>query len=181
MGSIAVQVAKTMGAKEIWATGSSVNFIQDLGADKVINYKEESVYEALKGQQFDIIFDTVGGIEPWKAAQEGGLKKGGKYITTIGDGDDNLVKLLARWGTRYLKYKLGLGTHYTFFRIDTNPPKGTEAMKTLTALVESEKVKPLVIPRSFELTTASLRDMMEASMSNRSKGKLVMQISTEVV
>jgi alcohol dehydrogenase len=65
VGSIAVQVAKTMGAGEIWATGSSVEFIKELGADKVINYKEESVYEALKGQQFDLIFDTVGGVEPW--------------------------------------------------------------------------------------------------------------------
>lgn len=177
VGSIAVQIAKTMGAGEIWATGSSVEFIKELGADKVINYKEESVYEALKGQQFDIIFDTVGGVDPWKAAKNGGLKKGGKYLTTTGDGDNSVVKLLARWGTRYIKYKMGLAPHYTFFRINTTPPTVTTDMKTLTNLVEAEKIKPLVIPRFFELTTASLHDIMKASMSNRSKGKLVMTIA----
>ena len=178
VGSIAIQVAKAMGASEIWATGSSVDFIRELGADKVINYKEESVFEALKDQQFDLIFDTVGGLDPWKAATQGGLKKGGKYVTTAGDGDDSIPRLIRNWSWRYLKYKLGLGPHYTFFRINTSPPDVEEDMKKLTELVQTEQVKPIVIPRSFELNTRSLHDMMEASMSNRSKGKLVMKIDS---
>lgn len=177
VGSIAIQVAKTMGASEIWATGSSVEFIKALGADYVINYKEESVFDALKGKQFDIIFDTVGGIDQWKAAQEGGLKKGGKYVTTAGDCDHSIFNLIKNWGWRYLKYKLGLGIHYTFFRVKTSPPDVAQDMKILTELVEAEQVKPVIVPRSFELTTESLHAMMEASMSNRSKGKLVMKIN----
>ena len=176
VGTLAIQIAKTMGAKEIWATGSAVELIKGLGADKVINYKEESVYKALEGQQFDIIFDTVGGLAPWKAAKKGGLKKGGRYITTNGDGDDSLTKLLIRWGTRYLQYKMGLGPHYNFFRINTTPPDVTKDLKTLTKLVETTNVQPLVIPHSFELNTTSLHDMMKASMSKRCKGKLVMRI-----
>ena len=177
VGSIAIQIAKALGAGEVWATGSSVELIKELGADKVINYKTESVYEALKDQQFDLIFDTVGSVEPWRAAKKGGLKKGGRYITTNGDGDDSLVKLLIRWGFRSLLHKIGWGPYYNFFRINTTPPDVTEDLKTLTNLLETEKIQPLVIPRSFELTTASLHDMMKASMSKRSKGKLVMQIS----
>ncbi|WP_340200899.1 NAD(P)-dependent alcohol dehydrogenase [Ascidiimonas sp. W6] len=176
VGSIAIQVAKAMGAAEVWATGSSVEFIKELGADKVINYKEESVFEALKGQEFDIIFDTVGGLDPWKAAKKSGLKKGGKYVTTAGDGDDSILRLIRNWSWRYLKYKLGLGPYYTFFRINTKPPEVAEDMKKLSKLVESGHVRPIIIPRSFELNTKSLHAMMEASMSNRSKGKLVMQI-----
>ena len=49
VGSFAIQIAKAMGASEIWATGSSIEFIKNLGADKVINYTEESVFDALKG------------------------------------------------------------------------------------------------------------------------------------
>lgn len=176
VGSIAIQVAKAMGAAEIWATGSSVEFIKELGADKVINYKEESVFEALKGQQFDIIFDTVGGLDPWKAAKEDGLKKGGKYVTTAGDGDDSIPQLIRNWSWRYLMYKLRLGPHYTFFRINTNPPEVVDDMNKLSELIEKEQVKPIIIPRSFKLTTESLHEMMDASMSNRSKGKLIMKI-----
>lgn len=177
VGSIAIQVAKTVGAAEVWATGSSVEFIKALGADHVINYKEDSVFAALKGKQFDVIFDTVGGLDPWKAAQEGGLKKGGKYVTTIGDGDNSVFNLFKNWGWRYLKYKLGLGTHYTFFRVNTSPPDVAQDMKKLTELIETDQVRPIIASDSFELTTQSLHDMMEASMSNRTKGKLVMKVN----
>lgn len=177
VGSIAIQVAKAMGAAEVWATGSSVEFIKALGADYVINYKEESVFEALKGKQFDIILDTVGGLDPWKAAQEGGLQKGGKYVTTVGDGDNSVFNLIRNWGWRYFKYKLGLGIHYTFFRVRTWLPDVAQDMKKLTELVETDKVRPVIASDSYELTTQSLHAMMEASMSNRSKGKLVMKIN----
>ena len=52
VGSFAVQVAKIMGAKEIWCTGSKVDLITGLGATKAINYKDENVVDALAGQEF---------------------------------------------------------------------------------------------------------------------------------
>jgi NADPH:quinone reductase-like Zn-dependent oxidoreductase len=178
VGSIAVQLAKAMEASETWAVGSSVEFIKDLGADKVINYKEESVLDALKDQQFDIIFDTAGSLDSWRAAKDGGLKKGGRFLAAIGDGDRGIPGLLGNWAWRYLKYTLGLGPHYTFFRINTSPPDIVEDMKKLTELLEANKIKPVLVPQSFELTTESLHSMMKASMSHRTKGKLVMTISS---
>lgn len=49
--------------------------MRDLGADEVINYREQDVGEVLKGQDYDLVLDCVGGEEYWKAAQKL-LKKG---------------------------------------------------------------------------------------------------------
>lgn len=176
VGSAAIQIAKALGASEIWSTGSNPEKTKKLGADKVINYKTESVYEGLKGQQFDIIFDAVGGLDPWMAAMDGGLKKGGKYMTTAGDGDNSIVKLILSWGWRYLKYLVGAGPHYTFFAIDTSPACAAEGLLKVTELVEEGKLKPILDPREFVLTTESMHEMIKASKSHRVDGKLVMKI-----
>jgi len=92
VGSLAIQMAKAMGASHVYATGSSVDMIKGLGADTVINYKEKSVVDELKGKNLDIVFDCVGGYEGWEAAKVG-LKKGGTFVTIVGDGGNLFVML----------------------------------------------------------------------------------------
>ena len=171
VGSLAVQIAKALGAGEIWVTGSKVELIERFGATKVINYREEDVVEALSGQAFDAMVDTGG------TAKQGGLKKGGRYTTIAGDGIGGIGRLVARTVARTVKHQLGLGPHYSFFSIKTTPPDVVRDMTTLTQLVESEKLQPVLFDEDYELTTESLRAMLAQSMSGRTTGKLVMTIS----
>ena len=56
-----MQLAKHIGA-EVTAvcSGKNVEFVQGLGASRVIDYTQEDWAEVLKGQQFDVIYDCVG-------------------------------------------------------------------------------------------------------------------------
>ena len=58
-------------------------------------------------------------------------------------------------------------------------PAVTADMRTLTELVESGALKPLVDARDFELTTAGVGDIVKASMTHRTKGKLVLTVSKQ--
>jgi NADPH:quinone reductase-like Zn-dependent oxidoreductase len=175
VGSLAVQMAKALGASKVWATGTSVDMIKGFGADKVINYKDESVVEALNGQNFDIIYDTVGGLEGWNAAKSG-LKKGGTFVTIVGDGG-SMPYLIGTIVWRKFKSVLGLCHSYKFFMCDNSSPAVVEDMKKITELVESGKVKPVLDERTFELTTKSVHEMVEASMGHRAKGKLILKVN----
>lgn len=157
VGSLAVQMAKAMGAAHVYATGSSVDMIKGFGADTVINYKEQSVAEELKGKELDLVFDTIGGIKDCEAAK-GALKKGGKFVT------------IALFGNPDPEYHL--------FLTNTKAPEVVNDMKKLTELVEAGKVKPVLDVRKFELTTKSVNDMIQASVTHRAKGKLVLIVSS---
>jgi NADPH:quinone reductase-like Zn-dependent oxidoreductase len=175
VGSLAIQIAKAMGAAEIYATGSSVDMIKKLGADTVINYKEQSVVEELKGKELDLIFDCVGGIEGWEAAQ-GGLKKDGKFLTIVGD-NTGMVKTMVLAGFRMFKSMFPGTTNYKVFLTNTKAPAVTEDMEKITELIEAGKVKPFLDGRSFELTTEGVHEMIKVSMSHRAKGKLILKVN----
>jgi NADPH:quinone reductase-like Zn-dependent oxidoreductase len=63
-GMMAIQLAKAYGASRIASTCSprNVDLVKALGADETINYREENVFDIMRGrgEAFDIIYDTVG-------------------------------------------------------------------------------------------------------------------------
>jgi NADPH-dependent curcumin reductase CurA len=66
VGSIVAQIAKLKGCHVIGSTGSDdkVKWLQQLGIDVAINYKKESIRDALKlhaKNGIDVYFDNVGG------------------------------------------------------------------------------------------------------------------------
>jgi NADPH-dependent curcumin reductase CurA len=66
VGSIVAQIAKIKGCFVIGSTGSDdkANWLTSLGLDVVINYKKESIRDALKRaatKGLDVYFDNVGG------------------------------------------------------------------------------------------------------------------------
>ena len=80
-GSAAVQLARARGARVIATAGGphKVRFATDLGADVVIDYRNEDfvarVLDATDGRGVDVAFDTVGGpttIETFKCMAFGG-------------------------------------------------------------------------------------------------------------
>ena len=72
-----------------------------------------------------------------------------------------------------------VGPSYKVFLTSTDAPAVTQDMRTLTELVESGALKPLVDARDFELTTAGVGDIVKASMTHRTKGKLVLTVSKQ--
>ncbi len=60
VGTFAVQFAKWKGAYVIGtASGHNLNFVKQLGADEVIDYKKERFEDKLT--DLDLVFDTIGG------------------------------------------------------------------------------------------------------------------------
>jgi NADPH:quinone reductase-like Zn-dependent oxidoreductase len=175
VGSLAIQMALALGASEVYATGSDVEMIKGFGADTVINYKEESLMDALKGKDFDVVYDTIGGYEHWEIAQKSMKSSGGNYVTIVGDGTSFPMTFLSTiW--RKLSAKVFGGPQYNIFLADASAPAVVNDMKTITELVENGSVKPVLDKQRFQLTTEGIHDMMKASKSHRAKGKLVLKV-----
>ncbi|WHZ26531.1 MAG: NADP-dependent oxidoreductase [Nitrospira sp.] len=89
IGSIAIQIAKATGAYvATTATGDDLEYVRELGADQVINYKNES-FEA-KIKEVDAVFDTVGGTTTAKSFQV--LRRGGCLVSMLGQPDETLAR-----------------------------------------------------------------------------------------
>jgi alcohol dehydrogenase len=88
IGSIAIQLAKNLGAYV--ATTVSINdkqFVQDQGADVVIDYKNETFEDLL--HDYDAVFDTVGG-ETYRRSFKI-LKKDGIIVSMLEQPDSELM------------------------------------------------------------------------------------------
>ena len=88
IGSIAIQLAKYVGAyvTTIVSTNDK-QFVQELGADEVIDYKTQ-IFEDLL-HDYDAVFDTVGGdtyIRSFKV-----LKKGGIIVSMLEQPNSDLM------------------------------------------------------------------------------------------
>jgi alcohol dehydrogenase len=97
IGSIAVQLAKHLDA--YIATTVSTNdkqFVQELGANQVIDYKTENFEDVL--HDYDAVFDTVGG-DTYKRSFKV-LKKGSGIITSMLEQPNS--ELMNRYGVKAL-------------------------------------------------------------------------------
>ncbi|MFD1416062.1 NADP-dependent oxidoreductase [Oceanobacillus jeddahense] len=176
IGTFAIQLAKEIGAY-VATTASSTgkDLVERLGADKVINYREENFEDKLA--DYDYVYDTLGGdalVQSFKI-----LKPGGK-IVSISDvpnarfGKENNYPFWKTIAFRLISRKLTklekqYQVQYNFLFMK---PSG-EQLNKIRELIEAEKIKPLidqVVP--FEDTQKA----MEYSESGRAKGKIVIKI-----
>lgn len=88
VGSYAVQIAKHFGAE---VTGicstANVNFVRALGADTVIDYKQENIFAS--AHKWDIIFDVVKGVGSFRQYKKL-INKKGFYLAVAGGMGDML-------------------------------------------------------------------------------------------
>jgi len=94
VGSLAIQIAKKMlKASHVCTTasaGKGTEICEQAGADRVINYRYKNFEEELKGEDFDMCFDTMN-----QAPLMGGLlKEGGKIISISGSPSIEAIKEL---------------------------------------------------------------------------------------
>lgn len=85
VGSLAIQIAKTMlGASFVATTaspGAGTELCKKIGADQVIDYRSQDFEKELAGQDFDMAFDTCD-----EGSRMGSmLKKGGKIVSISGN------------------------------------------------------------------------------------------------
>ena len=152
VGSMAVQIAKIYGCYVIGtASEGNIEFVKNLGAHEVIEYRKQDFSEILK--DIDVVFDTVGGEtqeNSWKV-----LKEGGMLMSIINKPADEIAN----------QYKARSG--YIFVR------PNARILETLAHLIDTGKLKP-VIGSVFSLN--EIKQAQELSQSKRAKGKIVIKV-----
>ena len=183
VGSIAIQIAKKMlKASHVTTTaspGAGTDICKKVGADRIIDYRSEDVTAVLKGEDFDMIFDTMN-----QASEFGGLiKKGGKIISISGTptieaiqsvfGSQSLLVRAFMFMSRNRSAekstkKAGATWQYLFMS-----PNGKD-LAELASYVESGDIKPII-----DTEAASLDDFevaVDRLFSGRAKGKCVIKV-----
>ena len=171
VGTAAIQIAKTMGAKVIAATSSDDKcaLCKTIGADATINYSTQDLREAAKaltdGKGPDVIYDPVGGALAEPALRS--IARRGRYLV-IGFAAGPIPAL--PWNLPLLKGASIVGVYWGDFA-KYEPKANAAMMMELAQWYGQGKIKP-VIDRTMPM--AELKAAF-AHMGSRSvKGKLVM-------
>lgn len=163
VGSIAVQLAKHLGATvAATASASNMDFVRELGADAVIDYRNEDFEQRLSG--YDLVLDSLGGENLKKSLRT--LRPGGKAIGISGPPDPafareaglNPVLRLAiaglSAGIRRQAKKLGVSYEFLFMRASG------EQLGQIASLVDGGVIRPIVgrvLP--FDQTVQALKEL----------------------
>lgn len=166
VGTIAIQVAKAMGARVI-TTARSANhdFVRSLGADEVIDHRSEDYVESVgrhtERQGVIVVFDTIGGETLAKSPLA--LADFGRVVSIVDIKQPQ--NLIEAWG-RNATY------HFVFTR------QNRGKLDALTNLVERGLVKP-VIGATFALgQMAEAHDLLENKGSAGLRGKVAIEIAS---
>jgi NADPH:quinone reductase-like Zn-dependent oxidoreductase len=167
VGTIAVQLAKAYGA-EVTAVDSAekLPMLRSLGADQVIDYKQEDFTHA--GKRYDLIFDVASNLRFSDCQRV--LTATGKYVV-IGH-DHYGARGRRTLGSLPQMFTLMARARFTNHLPDANVamPNQKELMAVLRELLAAGQITP-VIDRSYGLgeTPQALRYLMEG----RVRGKVV--------
>ena len=152
VGTFAVQFAKWKGAYVIGtASGENVLFLEELGADEVINYEEADFSEELR--DIDVVFDTLGGKVQELSLKV--LKPGGILVGTVGIKDEAAIK--------------SKGLRSAAFMAQSR----TADLEQIAALIDSGDVVPVISQ------ILSLKDAAEAHRiieKGHTRGKIVLTV-----
>ncbi|MDR6685716.1 alcohol dehydrogenase [Arthrobacter sp. 1088] len=147
VGSIAIQLAKYLGAT-VATTVSAANadFVRELGADVVIDYRTEDFAEILHG--YDLVLDSLGGENLERSLKV--LKRGGKAIGISGPPDPGFAQelganavmkgavALTSAGIRRKARRLGVTYEFLFMRAN-----GSQ-LREIAALIDAGEIRPVV-------------------------------------
>ena len=169
VGIPTIQIAKAMGAT-VFTTARKVHhpFLLELGADYVIDYKNEDYIHAINqltdNKGVDVIIDTIGGDT---------LSDSGKILSQLGQvvtivDIDKPQNLIEAWG-KNATY------HFVFTRQNRNK------LDELTKLVESNKLRP-ALTKIFSLSDiGKAHSLLEIKAGDDNfYGKIGIEIEKEV-
>lgn len=153
IGSIAVQIAKSIGAYVATTVSQKDKvFVKNLGADVIIDYENKKFEEILKN--YDFVYDTIGGEITDRSFKV--LKKGGIIASMKGQPNEELVK------------------QYGVTGVAINTMTNTARLQRLTELVDAGIVKPRV-DKVFPLD--KIREAFDYKLTKHPQGKVVIKIS----
>ncbi|GFM73809.1 NADPH:quinone oxidoreductase [Pseudomonas cichorii] len=176
VGTIAIQLAKHLGAFVATTTSTSnVQWVKELGADVVIDYKQQSFESEL--HDYDVVLNSLGADVLDKSLKV--LKPGGQLISISGPptplfADEQKLS----WGLKQIMRLLSHGIRkkarqfdvsYAFVFMQAN---GVQ-LREISTLIESGAIKP-VIDRSFPFESAA--EALSYVEQGRSKGKVVIKV-----
>lgn len=162
VGTFAVQIAKALGG-EITAVVSTrkMEMVRALGADHIIDYTQEDFSQ--NGQQYDLIFDTVGNrsVTEYKQA----LKLKGHFVTTA-----FLPALLFQgpWLSLTQEKKMQ----------NMMAKSNQKDLNTLNGLLNTGKVVP-VIDRCYPLS--QVPEALQYLEEGHAKGKVIITMPNNLV
>mmetsp|Transcript_76769 Transcript_76769/g.148293 ORF Transcript_76769/g.148293 Transcript_76769/m.148293 type:complete len:360 (-) Transcript_76769:254-1333(-) len=157
-GITAIQLAKAFSATQIITTTSAANkdFVQQLGADKVVDYHAVNWWDVLADGSVDVIYDTVGQAGTGDRAMKK-LRSGGYYVAIAGAHPSQPRSDV------HVKWFINSDTNLNNFHI----------LDTLRNLVEEDKL------RMQRLKSFKLSDVLTAfseSAEGHVNGKLVIDV-----
>lgn len=156
VGHFAIQLAKWKGARVITTTSTrNIAFVQDLGADVVIDYTRQTIAEAL--QEVDVVLDMMSEDVLKEAFR--GVKRGSRVVS--------LIRAHKELGEQLAEQA---GAHFTFILVH---PSG-EQLTRIANLCDGGQLKV------FIETTFPLQDVAKAhklSEGRHVRGKLVLTIA----
>lgn len=152
VGAFAVQFAKVMGGVVVaTATGSDLDYLSEIGADTVVDYKAQRFEDFAK--EMDVVLDTVGGETGQRSFSV--LKPGGLMITFAAPPDTKTAEAL------------GLRTH----RMEVEP--NAAQLGQIADLIDSGKVQTRV---GLTLPLSEARQAHERLALGGTRGKIVLTV-----
>ena len=171
VGSYAIQYAKAKGAYVYTTTSTSnVQWVKELGADRVIDYKTEDYKKIAK--DVNIVFDTLGqnySLESFEV-----VKKGGIVVSVVGPLDEASAKMFG-----LADYKLpaelakASGDKDAEYKFIFMHPNGLH-LSEIKEMIEDDKIKP-IIDKVYPFSESI--EAFEHLATGRAKGKIVVKIS----
>jgi len=161
-GSLAVQIAKSYGAKVYGVCSQkNIKFVKELGCDVIIDYTNPNFLIDIQDVSFDLIYDTVTSADD--ADQEkifgSNLSNTGYYVATNTGDMLNFARSMIRLEK----------SHYHLHMLKWN----TADLDTLRELVESNKLKPLGC-ETYHLNDINVA--FDKLKSRRTVGKIAFEI-----
>ena len=173
VGTIAIQLAKHLGAHvATTASGKNAEFVRELGADIVIDYRSQRFEEELSG--YDLVLDSLGGEN--LAASLRVLKRGGLAIGISGPPDpafaaaaglNPVLRLaIAALSAKVRRQARKLGVRYEFLLMGASG----DQLREVARLVDDGVLRPVVGETfPFEQTPQALAALTRGGI----RGKVV--------
>lgn len=176
VGTFAIQLAKHFGATvATTASSANIDLVKSLGADIVIDYKNEDFESILK--DYDLVLNSQDTKTLEKSLRI--LKPNGKVISISGPPDTDFadsislpwyLKLIMKMlsiGIKNKARRLGVDYSFLFMRADGNQ------LSVITKLINGGIIKP-VIDKVF--TFDQTNEALAYVEAGRSKGKVVIRV-----
>lgn len=105
-GFMGIQLAKALGAARVVtaATGAGIDMVKALGADLVIDYKQQEIFAALPDDSVDIVYDNIGFPGTADKAMHA-IREGGVFLVLQG-GNGGTISKHPKAGVRQVPFGL---------------------------------------------------------------------------